>query len=583
MATQVKSPHEVEKCRCLLHGSAKILADRLYGPLGPPWGTSFADLERTALRLGRAWRNHFLHLVLSRQATAFRDEPPTDLCHCPSCAGPTRVADPEPRILHSRAGDAEWSEPQRYCPTCRKAFFPQSKSLGIDLGHYSADLLDLICYAGANKPSFREAGLDLEKMGSVTVHEKQVERLSKRIGSERLAERDEQVAHFVDLPLAERWDVAPAGVTPPAAEQVAVVMADAGMLQLRDAAGAVPATPGRAAPPTNAAAGNAAAGVSPNGEAADADADDPDQEQAPPGRHWHEDKVGLVLTMRSAVCQADPCPEVPPSFLDPRRVAAIVGGLKKVAPSKEDDSSAAGEAAEVEEPAVPETARYEGPKLEQRRVVASRQGWPLFGTLLASMAWWAGFAPAQRKAFVADGAKAIWAVWRKRFRSYVPILDFIHALSYVYAAAQAVGSDAVTGWQLYAEWIGWVWQGKVGRLIEWLAEWQQEHGRPEKGDGKSSVRSVVARTRGYLENNRSKMNYATYRRRGLPIVSSLVESMVKQISRRVKGTEKFWTDEGAEAILQLRADYLSDGDVMAQFWQRRQEAATGQRCYRPRS
>ncbi len=38
----------------------------------------------------------------------------------------------------------------------------------------------------------------------------------------------------------------------------------------------------------------------------------------------------------------------------------------------------------------------------------------------------------------------------------------------------------------------------------------------------------------------------------------------------------------AEAILQLRADYLSDGDVVAHFWQRRQDAATGQRCYRPR-
>ena len=72
-------------------------------------------------------------------------------------------------------------------------------------------------------------------------------------------------------------------------------------------------------------------------------------------------------------------------------------------------------------------------------------------------------------------------------------------------------------------------------------------------------------------------------RQGLPIVSSLVESMVKQVSRRVKGTEKFWGEEGAEAILQLRADYLSDGDVMAGFWQRRQAAATGQRSYRPRS
>ena len=41
-----------------------------------------------------------------------------------------------------------------------------------------------------------------------------------------------------------------------------------------------------------------------------------------------------------------------------------------------------------------------------------------------------------------------------------------------------------------------------------------------------------------------------------------------------------WTEQGAEAVLQLRADYLSDGDVMAGFWQRRQAAATGQRHYR---
>jgi hypothetical protein len=36
----------------------------------------------------------------------------------------------------------------------------------------------------------------------------------------------------------------------------------------------------------------------------------------------------------------------------------------------------------------------------------------------------------------------------------------------------------------------------------------------------------------------------------------------------------------AEAILQLRADYLSDGAVMEGFGQRRQAAATGQRNYR---
>jgi hypothetical protein len=75
------------------------------------------------------------------------------------------------------------------------------------------------------------------------------------------------------------------------------------------------------------------------------------------------------------------------------------------------------------------------------------------------------------------------------------------------------------------------------------------------------------------------MKYAEYRKEGLPIKSSLVESTVKQINQRVKGSEKFWAEQGAEAILRLRADQLSEGGLDA-FWQRRQAAATGQRRYR---
>jgi len=52
------------------------------------------------------------------------------------------------------------------------------------------------------------------------------------------------------------------------------------------------------------------------------------------------------------------------------------------------------------------------------------------------------------------------------------------------------------------------------------------------------------------------------------------------VNQRVKGTEKFWSEEGAEAILQLRADYLSDDQPLEAFWQRRQAEATGQRRYR---
>ena len=138
-----------------------------------------------------------------------------------------------------------------------------------------------------------------------------------------------------------------------------------------------------------------------------------------------------MLTLRSRVQETDPCPEVPATFLDPERVARRVRGLKKAAPLKEDDQpqTAQPEGDGEQEQADEELAEYEGPKLERRQAVASRKSWPLFGAILASAAWLAGFAKAQRKAFVADGARAIWRVWRTRFRSYVPILDFIHALS----------------------------------------------------------------------------------------------------------------------------------------------------------
>ena len=167
MATAEKASREVEECRCLLQGMAKNLVDRLYGPEGPPWSTSFCCLEDIALRLADRFRKGFLDLALARQANAFLHDCPDPLCLCPSCGLLTLPKDPEPRLLFCRAATVEWCEPHRYCRKCRKAFFPQSRSLGIDQGHYSCSLLDLIAYTGANNPSFREASLNLSKVGRV--------------------------------------------------------------------------------------------------------------------------------------------------------------------------------------------------------------------------------------------------------------------------------------------------------------------------------------------------------------------------------------------------------------------------------
>jgi len=100
----------------------------------------------------------------------------------------------------------------------------------------------------------------------------------------------------------------------------------------------------------------------------------------------------------------------------------------------------------------------------------------------------------------------------------------------------------------------------VAEVIDRLQAWLIEQG--VSGDVKldeKDARIAVSDAARYLTNNRSRMDYPRYRRLGLPVTTALMESLVKQINYRVKGTEMFWNDPaGAEAILQVRAAALCD-------------------------
>ncbi len=63
-------------------------------------------------------------------------------------------------------------------------------------------------------------------------------------------------------------------------------------------------------------------------------------------------------------------------------------------------------------------------------------------------------------------------------------------------------------------------------------------------------------------------------------MTSAVESVIKMINRHVKGSEKFRSEGGAEAILQLRADCLSETETMSRFWLAREAQAASGRPYR---
>ena len=478
-------------------------------------------------------------------------------------------------------------------------FFPQSQSLGLDLGSFSPGLLRKIVYAGSNAPSFQRGHQDLLALAEVQVPIKQVERLTERIGQERQEERDAAVAAYLARPLAQREDPPPA-VTPP---PVAVVEMDGGRLQIRtqddeaDTAETTPlpsvaaatagsptpaaegsAPPGEATPPLSVA--TATPGPAPPAAASSAAPTDPGKEpdRKAKSKHWREDKVGCLLAMTSVRSEIDPCPEIPTVFIDPLKALTLAQEIGQC-PVPQGTPFQKAEPQE-EEPTKEERQQRPGrPDIAQRRVVASRQDVHGFGPLLAAAAWAMGLFSTERRAFVADGLSENWSVYQRYFPRWTAVLDFVHALTYVYAAAMA-GRTFGEGWPVYERWITWVWKGQVGRVLEELRVRQQELGKPTKEDKDGSPRRVVQETLTYLSNHQDKMHYEEYRKQGLPLMSSHIESTIKQINYRVKGTEKFWREEGAEAILQLRADYLSDDEPLEGFWQRRQAGATGQRRYR---
>jgi hypothetical protein len=269
--------------------------------------------------------------------------------------------------------------------------------------------------------------------------------------------------------------------------------------------------------------------------------------------------------MHSETHAFDPCPTLPKSFANLARMAQL---------SREIKGYSAAQSPSADEDHEQDAARPGRPQVLTRNVVASRAGIAEFGVQVATRAWELGFAAAARKVFLGDGQAANWRMWQDYFSHYTPVLDFVHAICYVFNAA-AAGRPLDDVAVIFRRWAQAVWSGRVTEVIVELEARQQELGAPQASDADTHPRAVVAETLTYLRNQQTRMKYDEYRRRGLPITTAYIESTIKQINHRIKGSEKFWTEAGAESILQLSADYLSDRAPLDRFWQNRPATRTG--------
>ncbi|MFM9960377.1 MAG: hypothetical protein ACKV2Q_04045 [Planctomycetaceae bacterium] len=82
----------------------------------------------------------------------------------------------------------------------------------------------------------------------------------------------------------------------------------------------------------------------------------------------------------------------------------------------------------------------------------------------------------------------------------------------------------------------------------------------------------------YLRNSVATHERSGRSHRRPTITSCHMESTMKELNDRLKGTESSaadWSDEGGEALLQLRADSLCDSAPLETFWQKRLSSRSG--------
>ncbi len=489
MARNGKATNDVDEVLPYLEGVAKNLVDRLYGPAGPAWGTHFNELEETVGAIRKVLTERMLHQALERQAA--QAERPPEYNVCPGCGRPaTAAASPEPRRLDTGDGEARWQEPKTRCDTCRRDFFPRSKSLGIDRGRYGPRLRRKIVYAGAAHGSFEQGQQSLKELADVEVSAKRVERLTRAIGGGRVAERTAAAKAFRALPPVDKHRT-PTDVPSP---DVAVIEVDGGRPRIRECG-----------------AKSVAAAEDERPEASSG------REK---GKHWREDKAALPLGVQSEVAAVDPCPRIPETFVDPTRILKLAREIHAVSAGQDGVAEPQPETGAAEEASSPQT-RYVPPAIRTRQVVASRVRWPDLAPLVAQAARMTGLLGAVRRAFVGDGSDNNWAIWRRFFGSWTAIIDFIHVLSYVFAAATAGRKFAAARPVVPCARIEWLWQGQPERVIVEVAQRQVELLAPlEAADGETGPRRLVAEALTYLQNHQDKMRYDAYRWQGLPLTGS---------------------------------------------------------------
>ncbi len=172
--------------------------------------------------------------------------------------------------------------------------------------------------------------------------------------------------------------------------------------------------------------------------------------------------------------------------------------------------------------------------------------------------------PENHKTHVAltDGERALQILVSKKLKKLkvTLILDLLHVLEKVWKAAHVFHPEGSPDAELYARLMSLrILEGNVSQVIKGLRQTVTK--RNLFGAKRKTLLGVAA----YFHRNRHRMRYDEYLAQGLPIATGSVEGACKNLIKdRMERSGMRWTKSMAEAIVKLRALYLS-GDFDS-YW-----------------
>jgi hypothetical protein len=174
--------------------------------------------------------------------------------------------------------------------------------------------------------------------------------------------------------------------------------------------------------------------------------------------------------------------------------------------------------------------------------------------------------PVPRLAYVTDKGSAPAEFYRRVLRTmkhprdgqpltWEWVLDFYHVCGYVGQMAEALfGPGTAAAAQWFAKVRRWLRERRQGAAQVARSATQLLERRPMT----KTQRAAFWKAYRYLRRHRRWMDYAGYRRRGLPIGSGVTEAACKTVfTQRFKRSGMRWDHESGQVILDLRVVYLS--------------------------